>query len=106
MYKVVKEFKGSPDGSAVILFKEGDKLSVEKHGQDLVDVALREKWVVAEKPSAPAKTEEQLKAEALKKAESKVANLTKALDNAKPEKKAEIQTKLDVAKADLAKLKG
>jgi len=106
MFKVVKEFKGSPDGCTVIEFKVGDKMSVEKHGQDLVNAALKEKWIVADKPQSPAKTPEQLKAEAVAKAQKKVDNLTKALEKAKtPESKAKVQQELDAANQALAALK-
>jgi len=98
-FKVTKDFKGSPDGCTVIQFNVGDKMSVEKHGKDLVDLALKEKWIVAEKAAAP-KTPEQLKAEA----EKKVKDLEVALGKATDKNKPKVQAKLDAAKAELAKL--
>lgn len=93
MYKVIKDFQGSPDGANVIAFKVGDSMSPQKHGEELIKVALDEKWIVGDKPSAPAKTPEQLKAAAQKK----VDGLKKSLSKAKPENKAKLQDELDKA---------
>ncbi|MCB4811691.1 cytochrome P450 [Methylovorus menthalis] len=93
MYKVIKDFNGSPDGANVIAFKIGDSMSIQKHGEDLINVALAEKWIVADKPPASPKSPEQLKAAAQKK----VDGLTKSLSKAKPENKAKLQEELDKA---------
>ena len=64
MYKVVKEFKGSPDGHTVILFKEGDDFT-EKG--DLLKVALEQGWIVEDNTAeAEAAAKAQAEAEAQK----------------------------------------
>lgn len=52
MYKVLKSFKGSPDGYTVIDYSEDTEVDLVP---DLAAVALKEKWVkkIAEK-AAPA----------------------------------------------------
>jgi hypothetical protein len=42
MFKVLKDWKGSPDGFTVIEYKEGEIVDLHP---TLVDVALGEKWV-------------------------------------------------------------
>ena len=47
-YKVVKKFRGSPDGCRVIDFKEGDIVTENKDfPPELKEVALVEGWVKA-----------------------------------------------------------
>lgn len=41
MYKIIKEFKGSPNGSTVIDYKEGEIVELES---GLAKVALEEDW--------------------------------------------------------------
>ena len=56
MYKVIKDFRGSPDGCRVIDYKKGQKLDIDTDfSQDLCDVALMEKWVVEIKSKKTAK---------------------------------------------------
>ena len=51
MYKILKTFRGSPDGCRVLSYYEGDTLSVSvDFPQDLIDVALVEKWAQKVKP--------------------------------------------------------
>ena len=46
MYKVLKDFKGSPDGCRVIQYTEGQMLEEgSDFSKDLAEVALNEKWV-------------------------------------------------------------
>lgn len=68
-YKVVKEFRGSPDGHTVITFKVGDDVDEGEMGADLLKVALDEKWVAKSKPSK-AEAKAQAEAEAQAKAEA------------------------------------
>ena len=42
MFKVLTDWKGSPDGSSVIEYKSGQIVDLHP---SLVDVALQEKWV-------------------------------------------------------------
>jgi len=53
MYKVIKSFRGSPDGCRVIDFGQGESL-VENTNfpADLIEVALAEGWVKEVKPAA------------------------------------------------------
>ena len=46
MYKVLKDFKGSPDGCRVIQYTKGQMLEEgADFSRDLAEVALNEKWV-------------------------------------------------------------
>lgn len=49
MFKVLKEFKGSPDGYTVIAYAAGAEVNL---APDLAKVALKEKWV-KELPAKP-----------------------------------------------------
>ncbi len=49
-HKVLKDFKGSPNGFTVIEFKVGDDF---EHEGDLLEVALNEKWVEPIKAKEP-----------------------------------------------------
>ena len=56
MYKVLITFDGSPDGCTVKTYEEGAELDHSAFGDDLVEVALNEKWIEpidkkAEKPA-------------------------------------------------------
>ena len=42
MFKVLKDWKGSPDGFTVIHYKAGETVNLH---HSLVDVALNESWV-------------------------------------------------------------
>lgn len=42
MYKVLKDFKGSPDGYTVIEYHEGEVVPLPR---SLAEVAIAEKWV-------------------------------------------------------------
>ncbi len=55
MYRVIKDFPGSPDGCRVIQFKEGDILTVgTDFSTDLMEAVVAEGWVVEHDPK-PAK---------------------------------------------------
>lgn len=101
MWKVVKGFKGSPDGINVIEFKEGDDF---EHDGDLLSVAKKEGWIREQKKTetGKAKTQEELIAGAKKK----VDGLKAALDKTPAAKKSAAQEKLTAAEAELAKLLG
>ena len=52
MYKVIKDFSGSPDGCRVIEYETGQILNVgTDFSADLVEVALAEQWVIEQKPA-------------------------------------------------------
>ena len=60
MFKVLKNFKGSPDGCAVLDYAKDDELHIcSTFSEDLAQVALAEGWVkevAGSKPkAAPAK---------------------------------------------------
>lgn len=64
MYRVIKDFKGSPDGCRVIEFTEGQILTIgEDFSNSLMEAVVVEGWVVAhdQKP-APAKKSAKKKA--------------------------------------------
>lgn len=61
MFKVLKDFKGSPDGMAVIEYKAGEEVDLVPA---LAEVAVKEKWV---KPVPKTKTKAELDAEAAAK---------------------------------------
>ena len=47
MYKVIKDFRGSPDGCRVIDYEKGQKLDIDTDSsQAHCEVAVMEKWVV------------------------------------------------------------
>lgn len=60
MFKVLKDFKGSPDGIQVIQFEAGQEVDLVP---DLAKVALEEKWVKA-MPVKKVKSAEEVAAEA------------------------------------------
>ncbi len=94
MYKVIKDFKGSPDGIEVIEYKEGDKVDLVP---DLADVAIKEKWVkpIAEKVTAPKVTTDPLADE--------IAALESAIELASTVDEAdELKSQLDAKRAELA----
>lgn len=61
MYKVIKDFKGSPDGYTVIQYLEGQEVELSLA---LADVALKEKWAKKLPIKAREDAEAQAKAEA------------------------------------------
>ncbi len=44
-YQVIKDFKGSIDGMTVRNFETGQLVKDYEMGEDLLTVALREKWI-------------------------------------------------------------
>ncbi len=45
MYKVLKDFRGSPDGCRVLDYEKGQALEISSNfSQDLADVAVAEGW--------------------------------------------------------------
>jgi len=51
VYKIIKAFKGSPNGSTVIDYQKGEIVDLES---DLAAVALEEGWVeLVDKPEEP-----------------------------------------------------
>ncbi len=59
MYKIIKDFPGSPDGCKVIDYKAGDTYTIgSDFSADLAAVAVREKWAIeveSDKPDKPAR---------------------------------------------------
>ena len=52
MYKIIKSFKGSPDGCRVIKFTKGEMIEESADfPQSLIDVALTENWAVVSEPA-------------------------------------------------------
>ena len=68
MYKVLKGFRGSPDGCRVIKYIQGQFLEVNTDfSDDLCQVALVEGWVVEVKNATPEKKTAAKKKKAAKK---------------------------------------
>ena len=56
MYKVIKDFMGSPDGCRVLAYEKGQEYEISTNfSEDLRDVALTEGWVVEAEAKKPAK---------------------------------------------------
>ncbi|MFK5949265.1 MAG: hypothetical protein QM500_10915 [Methylococcales bacterium] len=55
-YTVVKEFKGSTTGSDVVLFEKDKTVNESILGKSLLDVAIEEKWVKADKSKKSSKS--------------------------------------------------
>lgn len=54
MYRILKDFKGSPDGGRVVLFSAGEQIAESADfPPDLIAVAIEEGW--AEEIKAPKK---------------------------------------------------
>lgn len=52
-YKILKDFKGSPDGCRVIDFKAGQIVTEgSNYSADLANVAITEKWAIKIEPKA------------------------------------------------------
>lgn len=81
-YTVLKSFKGSPDGMAVISYEEGDVVPCEGKpmSEDLAGVALKEKWI-KKGAKAQAKKKEEKKPEPAVRPENQ-KDLTVAIQSA------------------------
>lgn len=82
MYKVLKDFKGSPDGYTVVEYVAGTEVDL---APDLAKVAVKEKWV----KELPAKPKPDPEAER-RAAEEKAAAEAKAAEEAATAKAAAI----------------
>lgn len=106
MYKVIKDFKGSPDGMRVIAFAKGDDFT---HEGDLLKVALAEKWVgkAAKTQTAEEKAAEAASADKAKKVKDlndEKTNLDIEFNAASDAEKLGIQAKIDTVNEKLKEL--
>ena len=93
MFKVLKDFKGSPDGFTVVEYAAGTEVDL---APELAQVAVKEKWV-KELPAKP-KPDPEAERRAAEAAATKVAEDAAA---AKATAIAELQQKIaDAAPAD------
>lgn len=100
-YEVIKDFKGSPDGHTILAFTKGEEVEHDKLGDDLVKVALDEKWIKTSKAAekrAKEEAEAKLKAEAAAKAK---ADAIAALESTI----AQLKTDFDAATDEAVKAK-
>lgn len=103
MFKVLKDFKGSPDGFTVIQYAAGAEVDL---APDLAKVALKEKWVkelpAKPKPDPEAErraAEEAAAAEAANKAAA-IADLQANIDAAAPADKPALEAELAALAAE------
>ena len=94
MFKVIKSFKGSPDGMLVVEYRVGEEVDLTP---DLAKVALEEKWVktIAEKKAASQPPADPLVAEI----EALAAAIAAETDPAKAD---ELKAQLEAKQAELA----
>jgi hypothetical protein len=98
-YKVLKTFKGSPDGYTVKEYEEGTTVELP---EELASVAIQEKWV--QKPEGKPTPSAEKKV-ALEKAGKELGALKKAHKDASDADKPTLQAQIDAKQAELEVLK-
>lgn len=101
MYKVIKSFKGSPNGFDVVEFLAGTTVSEAELPADLAKVAIREKWV--EKPKG-AKSEAAEAKAAIKALQDEIGALQNALAEASEADSSTIAAQIEAKQAKLREL--
>lgn len=97
MFKVLKDFKGSPDGFTVIQYAKDQEVDL---APALADVALKEKWVKPQPPKPAPKPQPQ-PAEILA---AEIADLEAQLATAAEADKPALAEQLAAKQAELAAL--
>ena len=105
-YKVLKDFKGSPDGAHVVEYTEGQEVELTA---SLAEAVLAEGWVeevAVDDEAAKAEAEAQAKAEAERQAkreklQGEIAKLEASMEKAKEAGKAAIKAKIDAKRQEL-----
>lgn len=95
MYKVIKDFRGSPDGHSVVDYRKDD---VVEMADSLAEVAIAQKWV--EKPRGT-KSAMALSKEAAAQLQAEIAALQAAIDGAADSDKLTLQEQLSAKLAQL-----
>jgi len=93
MFKILKDFAGSPDGSTVVNYRAGETVDLTP---SLAVVAVKEKW--AKEIVVKAKPDPEAEAAAAKAAA--IADLEQKLDAAAEADKPALQAELDKLKAE------
>lgn len=96
MFKVLKDFKGSPDGIVVIQYTAGDEVELVP---SLAEVAVKEKWVKEIPAPKPRPPEPRQPDPLIAEIEAIAAAIQDATD---PAQAAELQLQLEAKQAELA----